>query len=151
MARRKARKLPPIEAQKAAAQLHPQPHNKSRHIRTCADGTPSQVDLLFWFLTRFEKAAPHAPPPKNRATDWKMHQEAVSWLRSKEFTKISDAPGSRCVRSLQRFLTDWRAQQAQIKDMPPPPQPASEYTAAELAGTLIATAKAITDGFKPDP
>jgi hypothetical protein len=133
MARRRAPQAPSEQAQKKAFSrltggrrwrgIHTATHPKTLH------------DDLRWFmeqeldaLSDEDRTREGAPPKLKRlirATIWLDHHGIA----------VSDALGSRCVRSLQRFLED------EAVGTPAAGRPAPLETARQLAGTLRAYEK----------
>lgn len=129
MARRKVRELPPKEVQA----LVPRP--RRWHMLPLDDGHPNEVALLAALLPRYRTAAQHVARRRGRPVEWGRLEAAAEWLMCEGFDKVSDAPGSRCVRSLVRFLEDWREKE---KARGVCRGRANHDTAAQLAGTMKA-------------
>lgn len=126
MARRKISGLPP----KAVQALVPCP---GYHMLPPDDGRLNEVALLAAILPRYGDAARLVPRRPGRPVEWGRLAAAVKWLEREGFDKISDAPGSRCVKSLVRFLDGWREQERKCGVRR---GWANYNTAAELAGTM---------------
>ncbi len=148
MARRRVPERPSLAAQREATK----PASRSARIGTFVS-TPEKIELdtLYYWLLRFmpEAAAIEAEQraaavagtrrktgqKKSRPAAWGMKLAAVEHLRTlSPPIKLSDAPGSICVRELATFVTQWRECHAKPGRVP---APCSVHTAAELAGTLI--------------
>lgn len=135
MARRRAPQPPPLEAQREAAgwprgrlwgdmQTESWVPGKSPYPMT------DDVRLLDeWLLRYHAEAAKLAPRKRGRPPKWARMRAAVQWLRKGRILTISDAPGSRCVESLGKFLDQTRTALYRGEH---------DSTAAELAGTLRA-------------
>ena len=109
----------------------------------------SELDRLDWLLEHHPKAAEIAPRGRGRPADWTRKIEAIQKLRSVGITKISDAPGSRCVRVLTDFLDEKLCK---------PKYGSHKHAAAELAGTLLELLRTIevrlddkATTFRPSP
>lgn len=129
MARRKIRELPPKEVQA----LVPLP--RRWHMLPLDDGRPNKVALLAALLPRYGTAAQRVPRGRGRPLEWGRLAAAAEWLLREGLDEVSDAPGSRCVKSLVRFLNWWRELE---RARGARRGPANRNTAAELAGTLKA-------------
>ena len=129
MARRKVRELPPKEVQALVPRSH------RWHMLPLDDGQPNEVALLPALLPRYRTAAQRVPRGRGRPVEWSRLEAAAEWLMRESFDKVSDAPGSRCVKSLVRFLEDWREKE---KARGVYRGRANHDTAAQLAGTMKA-------------
>ena len=129
MARRKVRELPPKEVQALV------PRSRRWHMLPLDDGQPNEVALLAALLPRYKTAAQRVPRGRGRPLEWGRLAAAAEWLMREGLDEVSDAPGSRCVGSLVRFLNWWREQE---RARGVRRGPANRNTAAELAGTMKA-------------
>lgn len=134
MARRKVRELPPKAVQALVPCL-------GWHMLPPDDGRLNEMALLAALLPRYGTAARRVPRRRGRPMEWERLEAAAKWLKHEGFDKVSDAPGSRCVKSLMRFLDGWREQERAHGVCRGRANP---NTVAELAGTL----KAITHRMK---
>jgi hypothetical protein len=130
MARRRAPRPPSREAQKRAFY---KASDGQRH-RILAPGPPPTYGDLRFFLEE-EIAALNEEERKRKGAPGKLARaiRALEWLADHGIDKLSDAPRSRCVKCLERFLSHERAATPTAK------KPAkTTSTAQTLAGTLLA-------------
>lgn len=132
MARRRAPKPPPFDAQRIAAGVANWKFG-ARGIEV-SDKPLTDLDLLEqWLLKDHPEAAKIAPRHRGRPAGWDEMLQAVRWLRKDGIDIVSDAPGSRCVSSLGKFLDAQAAQRQR-----PRIHGERDSTAEACAGTLLA-------------
>lgn len=105
MAKRRAPKPPPFDAQRAAAgaanwKLGARGIEISDHPLLETD-----IDLLeHWLLKYHPEAAEIARRGRGKPPIWASRLQDVRWLRKNGVETVSDAPGSRCVKLLGKLL-----------------------------------------------
>ena len=139
MARAKPPNAPSMSAQKEA--FRQATDGRGRSAVTVTDAQMSDLELLdSWLLAGHQNAARIAHKTPGRPAEWAMMRAAICWLVD-HGECLSDATGSRCVRSLGRFLKDWRARPDVTGKSRGDP---SAETARDLAGKLIEMARTIS-------
>lgn len=138
MARRRAPEPPPKDSQRKVFNRAPGvlPNGKPKPWGPIEVSPEPLSDLMLldrWLLRDFPDAALIAPKKRGRPAEWDVKLAAVRWLIGHRET-LSDAPESRCVKSLIAFLDDWRARPGPLGRKRGPGTPG---TAAQLAGSLI--------------
>ena len=141
MARRRLPRLPSREVQA----LVPRP---GYYLLPPDDGRWNEVALLVFVLGRHRIAARLLPRPRGQPPKLDRMQAAAQWLNREGIAFVSDAPGSRCVKSLLRFLTEWRDAERAAGI---PRGKETNSTSAELAGTLIAVFRNMDWRIIPPP
>jgi hypothetical protein len=132
MARKRAPKPPPIEAQREAATWTAT--GKLWRGVQVTKGEHTRLDMLDeWLLRQYDEGAKLAPSPRGAPPKWGQMLDAVRWLRVR-CVKLSDAPGSKCVAALTEFLDQTRTAECRSD---------RDSTAEQLAGTLIAIARTV--------
>jgi hypothetical protein len=135
MARRRLPKPPTLNAQIKA--FYTETDGRQYGKLNTSEHPPTIFSNVRWLVeqelagARHEARGEGAPPKLVRAI------AATNWLE-RAGVKLSDAPGSRCVKELMRFLEDYAARASSGE-----PRPVSRSTAETLAGTLLAYADAI--------
>jgi hypothetical protein len=137
MARRRTPNAPSDGAQRAA--FYKDTGGKHYGQVHASDRPPTVYSDIRWVIQQHqaasheEKQNPEGAPPKRDRLI-----AATNWLEDSG-AKLSDAPGSRCVKELVRFLDRWETDHPSTGNR----HKNNRYTAETLAGTLLAYAQGL--------